>query len=137
MFDTQRRHPRVELLVRARHDRVPGKGARLFGTMADGEPDGMIDVEVEGLTRRLKSSPRQARPARQMRLAACELRFRRVSLPVTKAVPGAGPACAFGVHIREIAPPGDEEPVEWCLLTTVRVGSAAEAANIVGYYLQG
>ena len=137
MFDRQRAHSRVELLVRARHDRVLGTGrAKLFETMRGGKADGLIDIEIEGLTERMKSSRRKARPARQKRLAACEIRYRRLTLPATAAVPAARPAGVFGVHVREIAPPGGEEPVEWHLLTTVAVSTAREAADIVGYYLQ-
>ena len=86
----------------------------------------MVDVEVEGLTARAKSSRQKARPARHKRLAGCELRFRRVTLPVT----------VYGVHIREVAPPDGEDPVQWFLLTTVKVKTAQEAADIVGFYLQ-
>ena len=137
LFDAQRRRPRVELLVRARYDRVLGKGRpKLFAAMSGGAPDGMIDVEIEGLTARPKSSRRKARPARMKRLAACELRFRRVELPATDAVPGAEPIALHGVHIREVAPPGGEEPVQWFLLTTVGVKTAEDAAGIVGHYLQ-
>ena len=137
LFDAQRHRPRVELLVRAKYDRVLGKGRpKLFAAMSGGAPDGMIDVEIEGLTARPKSSRRKARPARMKRLAACELRFRRVELPATDAVPGAEPIALHGVHIREVAPPGGEEPVQWFLLTTVGVKTAEDAAGIVGHYLQ-
>ncbi len=135
LFDAQRRRPRVELLVRARHDRVLGKG-KLFATMGGGAPDAMVDVEIEGLTERAKSSRTKARPARQKRLAGCELRFCRVTLPATDAVPGAEPVSVHGVHVREIAPPDGEDPVQWFLLTTVTVKTAQEAADIVGFYLQ-
>ena len=137
LFDAQRRRPRVELLVRARYDRVLGKeGPKLFATMAGGEPDGVIDVEVNGLTARPKSSGTKARPARPRRLAGCELRFRRITLPTTDAVPGAEPVRLHGVHVREIAPPQGENPVQWFLLTTLKVASAQDAAGIVGHYLQ-
>jgi len=136
LFDTQRRRPRVELLVRARHDRVLEKARpKLFATMGGGDPDGLIDIEIEGLVARAKSSRKQARPARQKRLAGCELRFRRVTLPATDAVPGAEPVAVHGVHVREIAPPEGEDPVQWFLLTTLKVTTASEAADIVGYYL--
>ena len=61
------------------------------------------------------------------------MRFGRVSLPATQAVPEAEPAGACGVHVGEIAPPEGEQPVQWTLLTTVDVGTA----DIVGHYLQG
>ena len=135
LFDVQRRRPRVELLVRARHDRALGKG-KLFATMGGGSSDGLIDIEIEGQVARPKSSRKQTRPARQKRLAGCELRFRRVTLPATDAVPGAEPVAVHGVHVRETAPPEGEDPVQWFLLTTLKVTTAQEAADIVGYYLQ-
>ena len=71
---------------------------------------------------------------RRKRLAQCELRFRRVVLPAT--IPGGEPVTVSGVHIVEIDPPEDEAPVQWYLLSTLKVGSAKEAAEMVGYYLQ-
>ena len=137
LFDAQRRSARVELLVRAKHDRVLGKGKpKLFATLRDGVPDGRIDVEIDGLTERAKSSRKKARPSRRKRLANCELRFRRVTLPATEAREGAEPVTLSAVHVVETAPPEDEDPVEWFLLTTLKVGSANEAADIVGFYLQ-
>ena len=137
LFDAQRANPRVDLLVRARHDRVLGKGRpKLFALMGGGAPRGLIDVEVEGLAARPKSSGRQARPARQSRLACCELRFRRVSLPATEAAEGAAPAAVTAIHVVETAPPDGEDPVQWRLLTTLDIRSAPEAAEAVGFYLQ-
>ena len=137
LFDAQRRRPRVELLARAKHDRVLAKGKpKLFAVMSGGTPDGLIDVEIEGLTARPKSSRKQARAARQKRLASCELRLRRVTLPATHAVPGAEPVSLYAVHVREVAPPEGEEPVQWFVLTTVQLSTARDAADIVGLYLQ-
>ncbi len=137
MFDAQRRHPRVELLVRARHDRVLRRGKpKLFAAAAGGAAAGMIDIEIEGLTARPKSSRKKARPARTKRLACCELRFRRVTLPAAAALKGAGPVTVSAVHVRETAPPEGEDPVQWFLLTTVKVRSVEDAAETVGFYLQ-
>ena len=137
LFDAQRRCPRVELLVRARHDRVLGaRQPKLFATMSGGAPDGRIDVEIDGLTVRPKSSKKKARPSRRKRLANCELRFRRVTLPATETMEGAEPVTVSAVHIVETTPPEDEDPVQWFLLTTLKLGTAKEAAEIVGFYLQ-
>ena len=137
MFDAQRQRPRVGVLVRARHDRVlcPGR-AKLFATMRSGAPAGLIDVEIDGLTERPKSSRKKARPARRKRRASCELRFCRVTLPATEKAPNAEPVTVSGVHIVETAPPDDEDPVQWYLLTSLDVRTAADAAGIVGFYLQ-
>ena len=109
---------------------------KLFATMSGGAPDGRIDVEIDGLTARLKSSKKKARPSRSKRLANCELRFRRVTLPATETMEGAEPVTVSAVHIVETTPPEDEDPVQWFLLTTLKLGTAKEAAEIVGFYLQ-
>ena len=137
LFDEQRRRSRVELLVRARHDRVLGRGCEtLFAVMSGGEADGRIDVEIDGLTARPKASGRQDRPARLKRLAGCELRFRRVTLPPTERAGDAAPITLSAVHIRETAPPEGEAPVQWYLLTTLKVDRPLLAAEVVGFYLQ-
>ena len=135
LFDHQRRHPRIDLLVRARHDRNPGS-SKLLATMSGGEPNGLIDVEIDGLVARPKAARKQARPARRKRLATCDLRFRRVTLPPTQTRKGRKPMTVSAVHIVERHPPADEDPVQWFLLTTVPVTTASEAADIVGTYLQ-
>ena len=135
LFDRQRRHPRVELLVRATHDRVLGP-SKLFAVMRGGEPDGLIDVEIDGLAARPKSSGKKARPARRKRLATCDLRYRRVVLPATRTMKGSAPMTVWAVHIVERHPPEDEDPVQWFLLTTCQVETPSQAADIVGFYLQ-
>lgn len=144
LFDAQRQQSRVELLVRAKHNRnlapddseVHKQRSKLFTVMRGGDPDGMIDIEVEGQTARPKSSKQKARPARKKRLATCEMRCRPLTLPATKQKPEAEPVTLYGVHLIEMAPPEDEEPIQWFLLTTLKVKTAKTAAEVIGYYLQ-
>ena len=137
LFDQQRRQPQVALLVRAKHDRALGKNRpKLFANMSGGEPDGLMTIEIDGLVARPKSSRKKARPARTRRLASCEVRFRRVTLPATAAAKGADPIPVCAVHVVETAPPGDEDPVQWFLLTSLDVRTASDATDIVGFYLQ-
>ena len=73
LFDAQRGSTRVDLLVRARHDRVPGAGQpKLFAAVSGGASDGHIDVEIDGLTAWPRSGRKKARPACRKRLANCE-----------------------------------------------------------------
>ncbi len=135
LFDAQRHLRRVELLVRAKHDRcLHAKGKKLFATMRGGAADGQVKVEIKGLTERPKSSGKKARPARRKRLAACELRFRKLRLPSTLA--GAEPVAMSGVHIVETEPPEGEDAVQWFLLTSLPVEDRTTAAAIVEHYLQ-
>ncbi len=136
LFDAQRKQTRVELLVRARHDRLldTKSKTKLFETVRAGPPAGVLKVEVAGLTERPKSSRKKARPARSNRLANCELRHCRVVLPATATQ--ARPLSVSVVHVVEVNPPGNEKPVEWYLLTTLRLDDAEDAADVVRYYLQ-
>lgn len=135
LFDEQRQAGRVEIVVRAKHDRcLERPGDKLFARLADGPADGQIEVEIAGLTERPKASRKPARAARQKRLAACQLRYRRVRLPATRGT--AQPVELAGVHVLESDPPEGEQPVQWYLLTSLPVGDAEAAAEIVRHYLQ-
>ena len=137
-FDLYReREPggRVDILVRAKHNRIlAGEGGKLFAAMAGGAADGRIDVQVEGLTERPKSSRKRARAARRKRLACCDLRYRQLTLRPTGK--GGQPLPMCGVHLVEIDPPAGEKAVQWHLLTSLGVRSAGEARQVVEHYLQ-
>ena len=127
IFDAQRRHPRVDLLARVRHDRERGKNGQNLFPQVGGAPDGLIDVEIEDLA---------ARPVRRKRLACCELRARRVAVPTTRSAEDSEPTKVSAVHVVETEPPDGENPVQWDLLTSLDVSSAEDAAKVVGFYLQ-
>lgn len=123
LFDVQRRHGRVDLLVRTKHDHnLEGPGLTLFDVLAEGPAAGCMEVEVAGPTARRES------------LAVCELRFRQLTLPATRG--DAAPVTLYGVHLVEREPPAGEEAVQWRLLTTVPVADAEDAVQIVSHYLQ-
>ncbi len=83
LFERQRQQPRVELLVRAKHERVLQPQEKLLAKLSKGPPVGHVEVELERLSERRKSSRKKARPKRSKRTALCELRFRRLSIPAT------------------------------------------------------
>ena len=99
-FDEQRRLHRTEVLVRAKHDRCLGKGAsKLFATMRNAEPCGHVEIEIDRVSERRKSSRKKARPARSKRLALAEVHYRKLVVPAThhqgsRTGPGLGGACA-------------------------------------------
>ena len=135
LFEEQRRNGRIDILVRAKHNRVLDKGRdKLFAALAGGQPDGRMEIQIEGLTARPKTSRKQRRPARARRLADCDLRYRRLTLPPT--LTGCEPVSLSGVHVVEIDPPAGEKPVQWHLLTSLEVRSADAAAQVVERYLQ-
>ena len=82
-------------------------------------PTGHVEIEIDRLSERRKSSRKQARPPRSARLARAEVRHRRLTLPAT--LEGAEPVAVSVVHVRERVPPRGEKAVEWFLLTSLDV----------------
>lgn len=76
-----------------------------------------------------RSQPRKARRAE------AEVRVSRVVLRPPWRRDRKLPSLAVNVVlVREIAPPPDEEPVEWILLTSLPIGTAEEVAAVIQYY---
>ena len=135
LFDAQRRIGRVDVLVRAKHNRRLGQGLpKLFDALRNAPADGHVEIEIARVSERPKTSRKQARPARSARVARAEVHYREFTLPST--VEGFAPVTLWAVHVREIAPPEGEKPLEWFLLTSVRVESIEAALKTIGHYLR-
>ena len=140
LFIERRTHaPQVELLVRAKVDRVLGRektadghtvSRRLFDEVRDGPARGAATVEVRRLSARVKASKQARQDGRAARVAEVTLRYQ----PVALSCPGAEPVELFVVHAREEQPPPAVKPLEWFVLTTLRVTSADDATRILGWY---
>ena len=140
LFVEHRTHaPNVELLVRAKVNRVLGKDAtpdgdtavrRLFDEVRNAPARGTCTVEVSRQSARVKASKQPCKPKRAARLAETTLRYAPVALPC----PGAEPVALWMVHAREERPPPDTEALEWFLLTTVPVASVDDAKRILQHY---
>ena len=103
LFDEQRRIGRVEVLVRARHNRILGKrrpetvcgiaqsASRRPGRDRDRPPDGAPQIQPQGSPARAQQAARTGRG-----------RFRRFDLPST--IPGTQPVPMSVVHLRETNP---------------------------------
>ena len=131
--------PQVDLLVRAKADRVLGKektpdgqtaSRRLFDTLRNAPARGAAQVEVPRHSARVKASKQARKDRREARVADVTLRYQQVALPC----PGAAPVELWVVHVREEQPPAAAAPLEWFLLTTLRVTSAADATRILQWY---
>ena len=131
--------PQVDLLVRAKADRVLGKeqtpdgqtvSRRLFDTVRNAPAQGTAQVEVQRLSARVKASKQARKNRREARVAEVTLRYQPVALPC----PGNAPVELRVVHVREQTPPAAAEPLEWFLLTTLQVTSAADATRILQWY---
>ena len=131
--------PQVDLLVRAKADRVLGRektpdgqtvSRRLFDTVRNAPAQGAAQVEVQRLSARVKASKQARKDRRAARVADVTLRYQQVPLPC----PGDEPVTLWVVHVREEQPPPAAEPLEWFLLTTLRVTSPDDATRILQWY---
>ena len=131
--------PQVELLVRAKADRVLGKATtpdghpvsrRLFEEVRSSPARATCTIEVNRLSARVKASKQAAKNPRAARVADTALRYQAVELPC----PGAAPVALWVVHAREEHPPPGVKPLEWFVLTTLRVTSPADAERVLRWY---
>ena len=113
------------LLVRAVHDRkVQDEQRRLFDTVQAQPIAGHQSIHL----------PRQKnRPAREAKLA---IRFAAVTLCPPKSKPGLAPLAVQMVFAQEVDPPAQVEPIEWALLTTIKVGNFEQACEKLAWYTQ-
>lgn len=140
LFVEHRTHAaHVELLVRAKVNRVLGKDAtpdgdtavrRLFDEVRSAPARGSCTVEVSRQSARVKAGKQPCKPKRRARRAETTLRYAPVALPC----PGAAPLALWMVHAREERPPPETEALEWFLLTTVPVASADDAKQVLQWY---
>ena len=135
LFDAQRRIDRVDILVRAKHNRRLGEGVdKLFDALRNAPADGHVEIDIARVSERPKTSGKPARPARSARVARAEVHYRELTLPST--IKGLAPVTLWAVHVRETAPPEGEKPVEWFLLTSVRVECIEAALETIEHYLR-
>ena len=120
LFDAQRRIGRVDVLVRAKHNRRLGQGLpKLFDALRNAPADGHVEIDIARVSKRPKTSRKQARPARTARVARAEVHYRELTLPST--VEGLAPVTLWAVHVRETAPPEGECCFALCLVGSPRV----------------
>lgn len=134
MFAEQRRQGKAEVLIRAKHDRKLLDDRKLFAVMRSGKAPGNVEIEIQRVTARKKQARKQARKGRSYRMVNAEVRYGRFLLPDPKNE--EEPVVMYGVHVLEVEPPGDALPVEWMLLTSMEVGSVADARRVLAMYLK-
>ena len=140
VFDAWRRlGGRIDILVRARHNRSLGKGRhRLSGHIRLQPVGDRMPVTVPRLSPRHATRARSAFPGRAAREAIRELRWAALDLPVPAGLrpkTGPRPIRLNVVHVRETAAPGDgPEAIERRLPTSLPVTDAAGAREVVHRY---
>ena len=135
LFVEQRdRCPQVELLVRAKSNRVLGEDAEetrcLFHTMRNAPVQSECRVQVGRVSARPKASKQRRKARRTARRAQLTLRYRRVTLKR----PQANPIRMWALLAREETPPDAADPIEWLLLSTLPVTSTTEASRMLEWY---
>lgn len=134
LFDEQRRRDKVDLLVRAKHDRVTNEERNLFDGTRSSAVKGRLLIPVPRQSARPKISKQQARAGHPQRMAQVQLRYREVELPAPKHHPGKPPVKLWVVHVLEARAPAGIARLEWFLLTTRKITEAEQAQECLRWY---
>ena len=134
LFDEQRQQPRAELLVRASHNRkIPEEPFKMFDAVRKAPVCSRVQLHITRQSARSKKSKQKARPMRTKRCAEMAVRYVQIKLQPDHRK-DKEPIDAWLVHAREEHPPEDNEPVEWFLLTTIKITSAEDAEQCLHWY---
>ena len=133
LFDEQRSR-RVELLVRAKHDRATAEELKLFEFVRHGPVQSQLQLHVPRQSSRAKKSKQKVRVGHQQRTARVELRWREVEFLAPSKRPGKKALRLRVVHVLETSPPPDAQPVEWLLLTTCEITTTEQAQECLRWY---
>ena len=134
LFDEQRRSRRVDVLVRAKHDRATSQELRLFESVRQAPVHSHLQLHVPRQSARAKKSKQKARDGRDQRAAQVELRWLEVELPASSKHPHRKALTLRVVHVLETFPPWDAEPLEWFLLTSCEITTAEQAQECLRWY---
>lgn len=135
LFDEQRRNPGVDLLVRASHNRkMKQEPFKLFTAVRETPVQGRVRVPIPKESARPKRSKQKLRKARPARMADCAIRILHLELPIPEHHGNKEPINICVVHALEEDSPSGTDPVEWFLLTTMKVSSCAEAEQCLRWY---
>ena len=134
LFDEQRKSAKVDLLVRAKHDRVMPGQTHLFEAVRKSAVQGALQVVVPRQSERPKKSKQKARSAREQRTAEVQLRYLQVALPAPANQKDKAPISVWVVHVLEPSAPEDAKPLEWFLLSTCVINSVDDAQACLRWY---
>lgn len=126
----------AEWLVRAYHDRClqDPRGAKLFDTVARA-PVRQYNTIAVRRRKAISGDGRKRRGARDDREALVAIRTCEVVLrPPHRSDRKLPPLRVRAVLVREESPPEGESPIEWLLLTTLPIDTAADIERIITYY---
>ena len=135
LFDEQRKNPRVELLIRAQHDRnINQSPFKLFAAIRETSVQSRVSVNVPQQSARPKKSKQKAKAARPGRRAELALRHLAIQLPAPSYYHDKEPVEIQLIHALEENPPQGTKAVEWFLLTTIKIESAKDIEKCLRWY---
>lgn len=135
LFDEQRQNSGVDLLVRASHNRkIKQEPFKLFAAVRETQVQGRVRVPIPKESARPKKSKQKVRKARPARLADCAIRILHLELPAPAHHCSKEPVKICVVHALEENPPSETDPVEWFLMTTMKVSSCTDAEQCLRWY---
>jgi len=135
LFDEQRRHPRVALLVRAQYDRaLAGEAGHLFATVRQAPVQARVQVPLPRQSARPKRAKQPARPKRAARTVTLAVRAQAVQLRPPPYHRAKAPLALWVLHALEEHPPPGAARVEWVLLTTLPLAAPADAIQCLRWY---
>ena len=135
LFDEQRKSGRVELLVRAKHDRkIVDMPLKLFDAVREGPVESAVRVHIPRQSARPKRSKQKARPKRPGRWATLAIRYKQIQIPAPAHMADRAPIDIWVIHGLEENPPKNTKAVEWFLLTTVDITFAEDAEQCLRWY---
>ena len=121
LFDEQRRRDKVDLLVRAKHDRRTDGPRTLFEQVRRSTERARLVITVPRQSARPKKSKQHARAGHAQRAAP-------------KHHPGKAPIRLWVVHAREVRAPAGVVPLEWFVLSTHEVTCVEQAQECLRWY---
>ena len=135
LFDEQRQHPGVDLLVRAKHNRnIPEDPFKLFAAVRQAPVASRVRVHIPRQSARAKRSKQKARAKRPGRTAELAVRSMQTQLHPAHYHGDKDPVDIWVVHGLEANPPANSNAVEWFLLTTIDITSASDAEQCLRWY---
>lgn len=138
LFD-QHRQPgkagsKVDLLVRARHDRILAEQRSLFEQVRSSPVKSRLGIAVPRQSSRPKKSRQQPRAGHPQRMAQVQLRYREVELSAPKHHAGKAALRLWVVHVRETPAPAQGQRIEWFLLSTRAITTVEQACECLRWY---
>ena len=135
LFDEQRQHDRVDLLVRAKNNRnITQEPFKLFAAVRESETQSWVRVHIPRQSARPKKSKQKARPKRPGRTSDLAVRYMRIQLCAPEYHEGKDPIDIWVIHALEENPPENTKAIEWFLLTTMDITSAQDAEQCLRWY---